>query len=150
KGLIEDLPVADGSVDWVISNCVINLSPEKPAVFREIARVLAPGGRFSISDIVAEELPDVIRDQAIAYAACVGGAISEARYLAGLEAAGLTELEVTERQVYGESQLRGIVASDLADFGLTESSPEAAELLGQVEKVAGKVWSAKITGRKPA
>ena len=149
KGLIEDLPVADGSVDWVISNCVINLSPEKPAVFREIARVLAPGGRFSISDIVAEELPDVIRDQAIAYAACVGGAISEARYLAGLEAAGLTELEVTERQVYGESQLRGIVASDLADFGLTESSPEAAELLGQVEKVAGKVWSAKITGRKP-
>ena len=145
KGLIEQLPVGDGETDWVISNCVINLSPEKDRVFAEIQRVLRPGGRFSISDIVVEELPEEIRDSTAAYAACVAGAIREDQYVAGLEAAGLDDVEVSERVVYAPGQLRGIVASDLESFGL---SPDA--LKGGIEALEGKVWSARFTGRKAA
>ncbi len=143
KGLIEQLPVADGEADWVISNCVINLSPEKDRVFAEIQRVLAPGGRFSISDIVVEELPEAIRQHAAAYAACVAGAIREDEYVAGLRAAGLTDVEVSERQVYTVEQLYGIVGSDLESFGL---SPDLLD--GGLEALEGKVWSARFGGRK--
>jgi len=143
KGFIEELPVEDGTVDWVISNCVINLSPDKPAVFREIARVLRPGGRFSISDIVVEDLPEALRRSAEAYSACIGGAISEAEYLAGLEAAGLAGVGVTERLVYEADQLKAIVASDLEAFDVPPDLLEAG-----VAAAAGKVWSAKFTGRK--
>ncbi len=143
KGLIEELPVEDGEADWVISNCVINLSPEKDRVFAEIHRVLAPGGRFSISDIVVEELPEEIRRHAAAYAACVAGAIREQEYVAGLEAAGLEEVEVSERIVYSAQEIRGIVGSDLESFGL---SPDALE--GGLEALEGKVWSARFRGRK--
>ncbi len=143
KGLIEQLPVADGETDWVISNCVINLSPEKERVFAEVHRVLAPGGRFSISDIVVEELPEELRQHAAAYAACVAGAIREDEYVAGLEAAGLEDVEVTERLVYSASQIRGIVGSDLESFGL---SPDA--LGGAFDALEGKVWSARFAGRK--
>ncbi len=145
KGLIEQLPVADGEADWVISNCVINLSPEKDRVFAEIQRALAPGGRFAISDIVVEELPEEIRRHAAAYAACVAGAIREDEYVAGLEAAGLEGVEVTERVVYTAQQIRGIVGSDLESFGL---SPELLDT--GLEALEGKVWSARFGGRKPA
>ncbi|GAB7082395.1 methyltransferase domain-containing protein [Megalodesulfovibrio paquesii] len=130
KGCIEALPVEDGSVDWVISNCVINLSPDKPAVFREIARVLRPGGRISISDIVAENLPDRLRCDEAAYCACVGGAMAEAAYLQGLTMAGLVEVQVADRLVYDEAQLRGLLARD------------------NVEGVLGRVASIRVTGRK--
>ncbi len=145
KGLIEELPVDDGSVDWVISNCVINLSPDKAKVFHEIFRVLSPGGRFSVSDIVAEDLPESIREQAAAYSACIGGAISEQAYVRGLEDSGLADVEVGERLVYDADQLRAIVGSDLEALGV---SPELLE--SELPEVTGKVWSAKITGRKPA
>ena len=145
KGLIEQMPVEDGETDWVISNCVINLSPEKERVFAEIERVLAPGGRVSISDIVVEELPEAIRGHAAAYAACVAGAIREDEYVAGLEAAGLEDVEVSERLVYTVDQLRGIVGSDLESFDLPP------DLLDQgLEALEGKVWSARFSGRKPA
>lgn len=144
KGVIESLPLEDSSVDWIISNCVINLSPDKVKVFAEIYRVLRPGGRFSVSDIVVEELPEPIRQHAAAYSACIAGAISEADYLKGLDEAGLGELEVSERLVYDSAQLRSIVSSDLDDLGLSDDS-----LLDATETVAGKVWSAKLTGRKP-
>jgi len=141
RGVIEELPVEDGSVDWVISNCVINLSPEKEKVFGEIRRVLSPGGRFSISDIVVEELPKEIREHAAAYAACVAGAISESEYLAGLEAAGLENVGVAERHVYGAAEIKGLVASDLETHGLDPST------LGETfENLEGKVWSARFTG----
>jgi SAM-dependent methyltransferase len=145
KGLIEQLPIADGEADWVISNCVINLSPEKDRVFAEIRRVLAPGGRFSISDIVVEQLPDAIRHHAAAHAACIAGAIREEEYIAGLEAAGLEQVEVSERVVYTAEQIRGLVASDLESFGL---SPDVLE--SGLEAVAGQVWSARFSGRKSA
>lgn len=144
KGFIEELPVDDASVDVVISNCVINLSPEKDRVFAEIARVLAPGGRFSISDIVVEDLPDRIRESAAAYAACVAGAVSEGDYVAGLRSAGLEAVEVGDRLVYSAEQIRGLVANDLADLGL---DPDA--LGSTFADVEGKVWSAKFTGRRP-
>lgn len=144
KGVIEALPFEDDSVDWVISNCVINLSPDKEKVFSEVFRVLKPGGRFSISDIVAESLPQWVREHGAAYAACISGAISEDAYRQGLEASGLAEVEASERLVYDAAQLRGLVASDLANLGLSSE-----ELERGIDEVAGKVWSAKLTGRKP-
>ena len=143
KGLIEQLPIETGSVDWVISNCVINLSPDKPAVFREIARVLKPGGRFAVSDIVAHDLPDWIRNNADAYAACLAGAISEEDYLAGLKDAGMQSVEVTDRLVYDADQLKGIVSSDMGNLAVDRALLDVG-----ATSVAGKVWSAKIVGQK--
>ena len=143
RGLIEDLPVEDASVDWVISNCVINLAPEKAPVFAEIARVLKPGGQFSISDIVVDTLPDWIRESAAAWSACVAGAISEQDYLAGLRAAGLEDVKVVDRMVYDAGQLRAILSEDIPGLDLDMSLIE--DLL---QEHAGAVWSAKFTGRK--
>jgi arsenite methyltransferase len=96
KGQIEDLPLDDGSVDVVISNCVINLSTDKPAVLAEMFRVLAPGGRIGISDVVAEDhLTPADRAAAGSYVGCIAGALSRAEYLAGLAAAGFAEASVT-------------------------------------------------------
>ena len=145
KGIIEELPVRSDSVDWVISNCVINLSPRKELVFSEIARVLEPGGAFSISDIVVDDLPAWVRENRAAYAACVAGAISEGEYLDGLEAAGLIDVAVAERMIYDAEQLRAIVGSDLAAFGF-----DLATMPDRFNALAGKVWSARFTGRKPA
>jgi SAM-dependent methyltransferase len=144
KGLIEELPVESGTADWVISNCVVNLSPEKERVFAEIHRVLAPGGRMSISDIVVEDLPQVIRDHAAAYTACVAGAVSESEYEGGLLAAGLVDVEVDERQVYDLDQIRAIVGSDLSAAGLA-----AGDLDRLLPLVEGKVASVRFRGRKP-
>lgn len=94
-GDIDDLPVTSGSVDAVISNCVLNLVPNKERVFAEMFRVLKPGGHFSVSDIVlVGELPDALRNAAELYAGCVSGAIQRGAYLAGLEAAGFESVTV--------------------------------------------------------
>ena len=148
KGVIEELPLEDSSVDWVISNCVINLSTDKPAVFRELARVLKPGGRVSISDIVAEDLPDLLRTHARTHSACIGGAISEADYLAGLRAAGLEDVSVTERLVYERDQLVGVSSIDEGD--VLDDAATLARLHDAVLACEGKIWSAKFTARKPA
>jgi arsenite methyltransferase len=96
KGLIEDVPLPDGSVDVVISNCVINLSVNKPAVLAEMFRVLVPGGRIGISDVVAEDgMSAADRAAAGSYAGCIAGALSRAEYLDGLAAAGFTDASVT-------------------------------------------------------
>lgn len=140
KGLIEQLPVEDGSVDWVISNCVINLSPEKERVFAEIARVLRPGGRLRVSDVVAAHLPDEIRRNADLHASCIAGAISEDAYVAGLRAAGLTDVEVRQRVIYESSQLAALA---------TTEGVAAAETARLAAAAAGKIWSAVFFGRKP-
>jgi SAM-dependent methyltransferase len=94
-GEIESMPVADAEVDLVISNCVLNLVPDKARAFAEIARVLKPGGRLVVSDIVrVGELPAAMRDNLAAYAACASGAWPREEYLAGLAAAGLEQVEV--------------------------------------------------------
>ena len=96
KGEIENLPLPDASVDVVISNCVINLSTDKPAVLAEMFRVLVPGGRIGISDVVAEDhLSPGDRAAAGSYVGCIAGALSRTEYLDGLAAAGFTEASVT-------------------------------------------------------
>jgi SAM-dependent methyltransferase len=96
KGLIEQIPLPADSVDVVISNCVINLSTDKPAVLAEISRVLRPGGRLGISDIVAEdELTVEQRAERGSHVGCIAGALSRGEYLAGLDAAGFEQIEVT-------------------------------------------------------
>lgn len=96
KGTIEDLPLDDASVDVVISNCVVNLSPDKPAVLAEVFRVLVPGGRVGISDVVAEDdLTPEQRAERGSYVGCIAGALSRQEYLDGLAAAGFVDTAVT-------------------------------------------------------
>jgi SAM-dependent methyltransferase len=141
-GEAENMPVEDNSVDWVISNCVINLSPEKPKVFSEIARILKPGGRFSISDIVlGEDLPEWLHMSLHAWTGCLAGSIKESEYVKGLENAGLTEVKVTSRIMYENSQIKGFFKGTCC-----ETTVEPDEIL---KIINGKFWSAKIAGRKP-
>lgn len=96
KGTIEDIPLADATVDVVISNCVINLSVDKPTVLAEMFRVLVPGGRIGISDIVAEDhLSPADRAERGSHVGCIAGALSQQEYLDGLDAAGFTDASVT-------------------------------------------------------
>jgi SAM-dependent methyltransferase len=96
KGEIEDLPLPDAAVDVVISNCVINLSTDKPAVLAEMFRVLVPGGRIGITDVVAEDhMSPAARTAAGSYVGCIAGALSRAEYLDGLAAVGFTDASVT-------------------------------------------------------
>ena len=97
RATIDDLPLPDRSVDCVISNCVINLAPDKPAVFREIARVLKPGGRLAVSDIALKRpLPEELGQDLLAYVGCIAGAIPIEDYRAGLLAAGFAHVEVID------------------------------------------------------
>jgi SAM-dependent methyltransferase len=96
KGHIEDVPLPDASVDVVISNCVINLSVDKPAVFAEMHRVLRPGGRVGVSDVVAEDrLSASDRAERGDHVGCIAGALSVSEYDAGLAAAGFTDVSIT-------------------------------------------------------
>jgi arsenite methyltransferase len=102
-GEIEHLPVADNTVDVIISNCVVNLSPDKPQVFREAFRVLKSGGKLALSDIVTDgPLPQEVKDSLSAWAGCVAGALDVKDYIADLKAAGFTNIELTP--VYFDQQ----------------------------------------------
>jgi SAM-dependent methyltransferase len=97
QSTIDSIPLADASVDCVISNCVLNLAPDKPAVFREIARILKPGGRLAVSDIALKhELPEALARSMAAYVGCIGGAIRMDDYRAGLLAAGFEHVEIVD------------------------------------------------------
>ncbi|MFH1017676.1 MAG: arsenite methyltransferase [Pseudomonadota bacterium] len=151
RGIIEDLPVESSSVDLVISNCVINLSPEKEKVFKEIARVLKQGGGISISDIVAEELPPEIVAHPALYSSCVSGAVSEKKYVQGLQDAGLTDVEVRDRLVYDRSQMEALIGSEVKEADApTCCGSQAPFSLGKewAKKLAGKVWSVRVVGRR--
>ena len=148
KGLIEELPVDDASVDWVISNCVINLSPEKDRVFAEIARVLKPGGRMLVSDIVVASMPEKLRQDPALYNSCITGAISEKDYLAGLRAAGLVDVEVRSRLTYDKDQICGLVDSETDGGGCCGSAVSGDTAREATEALAGKIWSANVFARK--
>lgn len=154
RGIIEDLPVTSGSVDWVVSNCVINLSPEKERVFAEIARVLRPGGMMLVSDIVAEDLPvEIVQDRRL-YSSCLAGAVGEAAYAAGLLRVGLDDIEILDRLVYDAAQLAALIGSELSDAGGSGCcgggqgvDPDLARRWAG--ELAGKVASIAIRARKP-
>lgn len=108
EGYLEDLPLDDRSVDVVISNCVINLSPDKPQVFREIFRVLKPGGRLAVSDIVTNgELPESIRNNMDAWGACVAGALDMQEFSKGLIQNGFEEVKI-QPKTYSDELLHVI------------------------------------------
>ena len=110
RGHIEEIPLPAESVDVVISNCVINLAADKPAVFREIARVLRPGGRMGVTDIVAEDrLTAEERAARGSYAGCIAGALSFSEFRAGLEAVGLTDVSVTSTHTVADGMVSAIV-----------------------------------------
>ena len=137
KGHIENLPVDDESVDFIISNCVINLSPDKPAVFREIFRVLKPGGRFAVSDIVLlSELPQEIANDVNAYVGCISGASLMNDYIGLAVQAGLADLSIP--QITNGSKLAGTLLPQ-------DGSPEGAKL----RQAASAIASIKLHGRKP-
>lgn len=153
RGEIEALPIPDASIDRVISNCVINLSLDKPAAFREIARVLKPGGSLLVADLVAEPLPTWLSAHADLYAACVGGAVDQAAYLDHAAQAGLMDLRIVGEMRYDAPSVRALAAQELPvavdamaeRLGLTREA-----LLDQAaEAMAEKVRSIKLAGRKP-
>jgi len=142
EGTIEELPVAAGSVDVIISNCVINLSPDKPAGFKEAFRVLKPGGRLAVSDILlSEPLPEEIRELAAGYVACLSGALVESEYVDAMTAAGFEDVRWTRTP-----------ASMLFDSSTLD--PEALAIAEQVggdrlRELADTVWSYRLEARKP-
>ena len=157
QGIIEDMPVESGTVDWVISNCVINLSPQKGKVFSEIHRVLRPGGRMLVSDVMVKELPEWVRSNQALYNSCIGGAISEEEYLNGLRLAGMSNVEVMARLVYDNSQMSGLIKSEIPEVKEVMSccGPISAESIGAMAEsigaeLQGKVWSATVYAEKPA
>lgn len=137
KGDIEAIPLPDESVDVVISNCVINLSVDKPKVLAEAFRVLRPGGRFAVSDIVLRgELPAEIAHSLELWAGCVAGALQETAYRRLLAAAGFEEIEVEPTRVYTVEDSRDF----LSELGITAAAAAAAE---------GRIMSAFVRARKP-
>lgn len=119
-GEIENLPVEDDSVDIIISNCVINLSPDKLATFKEAFRVLKPNGRILISDLVTEgELPDEIRRSFDAWAECIAGALEKQEYLDTVKKAGFRNVEIVNQHTYGEPGMDDRLAGKITSVQVT-------------------------------
>jgi len=140
KGHIEEIPLPDNSVDVIISNCVINLSADKDQVLREALRVLKPGGRFAVSDVVVEGgMPETLRKDMEMYVGCVSGALERDEYLAKLAAAGFVEAGIEPTRRYRFSDLEGSWA------------PKGIAAMTDAEKqsVDGKIMGAFIRARKP-
>ena len=142
-GDIEDLPVPDSTVDVVISNCVINLSPDKPRVFRETYRVLKPGGRLIISDIVLlSELPDPIKRSVESYIGCVAGAMLRDEYVGAVRAAGFQDIQIVQEAAFPLESL----ANDPTARAIIEDSNLSPE---ERREIAGSVVSLGISAVKP-
>lgn len=138
-GDAEEMPVESGTVDWIISNCVINLAPDKAKVFREAYRVLRPGGRILVSDLVTHNLPEDIRQSLEAWAFCVAGALEEGDYINAIREAGFSDVDIVARIDY-----------DAETFSAIASEKEAipGELARLAPSLAGRVSSIKIRAIK--
>ncbi len=145
EGDIEQLPLSDGMVDVVVSNCVLNLVPDKRKAFAEVLRVLRPGGHFSISDVVLRgELPGKLQEAAEMYAGCVSGAMQESDYLGIIHDLGFEQVSVQKRKVIelpddilgrmlGVEEIAAFRSSGTGIFSITVSAVKPAEVLGKPE-----------------
>jgi len=137
KGEMEHIPLPDNSVDVIISNCVVNLSADKDRVLREAFRVLKPGGRFAVSDIVVRgEMPGEIRRRVELWAGCIAGALEESEYQSKLAAAGFEQIEVEPTRIYTAADAQGFLS-------------ENPELEKFAQMADGKFMSAFVRARKP-
>lgn len=145
-GSIEDVPLPDGAVDVVISNCVINLSSDKDAVLREAFRVLRPGGRFAVADIVLlREIPDGLRGVMSLWTGCISGSLLDSDYVARLHAAGFTDVSVEVTRRYDTAALEA-----MADQLDPTDLPEGMTLADAVAALDGAFGSAFIRASRPA
>ena len=139
KGEIENIPLPDSSVDVIISNCVINLSADKDRVLREAFRVLKPGGRFAVSDVVARgEVPDAVRQSMMLWVGCIAGALEENDYTSKLAKAGFTSISVEPTRIYNIEDARRF---------LEDSGVDVDAIAKQAD---GKLMSAFVRATKPA
>jgi arsenite methyltransferase len=140
KGYLEDMPLANDSVDVIISNCVINLSTDKGRVLREAFRVLKPGGRFAVADVVVDgPVPDHLRQQIELWVGCIAGALERRDYLAHLEAAGFVETSIESTRYYSMDDMGDPVASAWL----------AAQPAGEQERLGRAFFGAFVRARKP-
>lgn len=144
QGEIENLPVKDGTIDLIISNCVINLVPDKKKAFQEAFRVLRPGGRLMVSDMVLlKELPKSIKESVEAYVGCISGAELKDRYLGAIRSAGFEDVSVVSESV--------ITLDYLANDPIGQAVLEHVKMTGiQPDEASGLVASIKVRGIKPA
>ncbi|MGA3084645.1 MAG: arsenite methyltransferase [Thermodesulfobacteriota bacterium] len=142
-GEIENLPVADNKGDMIISNCVINLSPDKPRVFKEAFRVLKPGGRLMVSDVVLlKELPEEIKNSVSAYVSCLGGAVMKEDYLEAVKEAGFAEIRIMDEKTFPVD----LMTNDPTVKAVAENLNVSQE---KAEGLAKSVASIKVSGIKP-
>jgi len=142
-GELEHLPVADNSVDVLISNCVINLTPDKAAVFNEAFRVLKSGGRFAVSDIVLlKELPDAVKQSVAAYVGCLSGAIMKDAYLETIREAEFTNVQIVDEAAFPLDCMANDPTAQTIESSLS-LTPE------ELNDVADAVRSLKVVGEKP-
>jgi arsenite methyltransferase len=139
KGQIESIPLRDNSVDVIISNCVINLSADKDRVLAEAFRVLKPGGRFAVSDVVTRgEIPAEVRESVLLWVGCLAGALEETEYRAKLAAAGFTSIDVEPTRIYRVEEARDFL------------SGKGIDVDAMAPQIDGKFFSAFIRASKPA
>lgn len=139
-GDAEDIPLAAETADWVISNCVINLSADKAKVFQEIYRILKTGGQILISDMVAENLPPEVRDDITAWASCIAGAVSEEEYLTTVQSAGFMDVHVVDRVEH---------SLDIKQEVLAEVFPGVDEsMVSQAKEHGTRVASIRLSAKK--
>ena len=139
KGEMESIPLPENSVDVIISNCVINLSADKDGVLREAFRVLKPGGRFAVSDVVVRgDVPDEVRSSMLLWVGCIAGALKDSDYIAKLAQAGFEDIDIEPTRVYSIDDARSF---------LNSAGVDVDRIAPQVE---GKFMSAFVRARKPA
>jgi fatty aldehyde decarbonylase len=145
---MEFLPVESNTVDWIISNCAVNLSPEKDKVMSEMARVLRPDGRMLLSDLVAEELPEWVRTLSWNFITCLGLSISEREYRDLLRAHGFTAIRAINRFVYGAAEMQQLLDNEYREIKAAFSEEELLRLLRVIEGKIVKIdWQISKTDR---
>lgn len=138
KGEIENIPLPDNSVDVIISNCVINLSADKGRVLQEAFRVLKPGGRFAVSDVVVRgDVPEDVRKSVLLWVGCIAGALKDTEYVSSLSKAGFESIEIEPTRVYNIADVRAFLTSEGIDVDAIAS------------QVEGKFISAFVRATKP-